>query len=287
MRLSVVVPTRDRPAMLGELLASLAAHLAPDDEVVVADSASTSDETRRTAGAHGVRYVRCERPGASRARNAGWTVATNEVVAFVDDDCVVREGWADRLRTVLADEQVGFVTGRVEAPAGYVARHLPVALVLGDEPRPIDAAARGTVGSSNNVAVRREALGAIGGFDERLGPATFFAAAEDIDLFDRLIAAGFCGRYDPGAVVWHTQWRTDGARLRVEYRYGKGMGGRLAKLARNDRQRARMLRRDALWHNGVRVIGHDVRRRYEYGAMLATARVVGTGVGLVAGRVLL
>ena len=273
--------------MLGTLLASLTDDLRADDEVVVADSASTTDETRRTADAHGVRYVPCDRPGASRARNAGWLAATNDVVAFVDDDCIVRRGWADGLRAVLADEQIAFVTGRVEAPEDFVARHSPVALVLGDEARTIDAAARGTVGSSNNLAVRRDALVAVGGFDERLGPATFFAAAEDVDLFDRLVGAGFTGRYDPRAVVWHTQWRTDTARLRIAYRYGKGMGGRLAKLARADRERARLLRRDALWTEGVRTVGLDVRRRYEYGAVLGIARVAGITVGLVMGRVLL
>jgi GT2 family glycosyltransferase len=271
--------------MLRALLASLSDELDAGDEVIVADSASTIDGVPQAAESHGAHYVRCDRPGASRARNAGWHAAVHPAVAFVDDDCVVRPGWADALRQTLVDPQVGFVTGRVEAPEGFVARHSPVALVLGDTPRPIDRDARGTIGSSNNLVVRRAALVAVGGFDERLGPATFFAAAEDVDLFDRLLAAGYGGRYDPRAVVWHTQWRSDGARLRVAYRYGKGMGGRLSKLARTDRERARALRRDALWTEGVRTIGLDVRRRYEYGVALGAGRVVGTLVGLVAGRV--
>ncbi|MDX6286217.1 MAG: hypothetical protein QOG53_1702 [Frankiales bacterium] len=271
--------------MLTTLLASLTEELGAGDEVIVADSASATDETQRTAQAHGARYVRCDQPGASRARNKGWSTATNAGVVFIDDDCVVRPGWTAVLREVLADPQVAFVTGRVEAPEGFVARHLPVALVLGDAPMTIDREARGTVGSSNNLAVRRDALVAVGGFDERLGPATFFAAAEDVDLFDRLLAAGYSGRYDPRAVVWHTQWRTDGARIRIAYRYGKGMGGRLSKLARTDRLRARALRREALWTHGIRTIGGDVRRRYEYGVLLGTGRVLGTLVGLAAGRV--
>jgi GT2 family glycosyltransferase len=271
--------------MLGALLTSLADQLDVDDEVIVADSASMSGETKQVTLAHGARYVRCDRPGASRARNAGWQAAAHPTIAFVDDDCVVRPGWTSALRQALADPQVGFVTGRVEAPPDFVARHSPVALVLGDTPRPIDRDARGTVGSSNNLGVRREALVAVGGFDERLGPATFFAAAEDVDLFDRLLAAGYCGRYEPSVVVWHAQWRSDGARLRIAYRYGKGMGGRLSKLARTDRERARVLRRDALWTEGVRMIGLDARRRYEYGVALGAGRVFGTLVGLVAGRV--
>ena len=270
--------------MLAAALTSLMKELGAGDEVIVADSASTTEATRLTAEAHGARYVRCDQPGASLARNRGWSAATHDVIAFVDDDCVVRPGWADALRVVLADPQVAFVTGRVEAPTDFVARHLPVALVLGDASLAIGRDARGTLGSSNNLAVRRTALAAIGGFDERLGPATFFAAAEDIDLFDRLIAADYCGRYDPRAIVWHTQWRSDSARLRIAYRYGKGMGGRLSKLARTDGARARVLRRDALWNDGVRTIGRDIRRRYEYGAVLGTGRVLGTLVGLAAGR---
>jgi GT2 family glycosyltransferase len=270
--------------MLEELLASLTADLSDSDEAIVVDSASSTDDSRRVAERHHATYVRMDRPGASRARNAGWLRARNEVVAFIDDDCVVPPGWIQSLQAAMADPDIAFVTGRVEAPPGYVAKHLPVALVLESDGRLIGPDFRGTVGSSNNLAVRRAALESIGGFDERLGPATFFAAAEDVDLFDRLVAQGYVGKYDPSVLVWHKQWRTKAARVRIGYRYGKGMGGRLAKLARTNPERSKALRHDAVYVNGVQAVARDVRNRYEYGVLLDCARLLGTYLGLVAGR---
>src|SRR5260370_32337312 len=51
--LSVVVPTRDRPQLLGGCLAALRASLGPQDELIVADSASHGDATGRVAADHG------------------------------------------------------------------------------------------------------------------------------------------------------------------------------------------------------------------------------------------
>src|SRR5579862_1235584 len=70
---TVVVPTRDRPAQLAACLSSIRAALHDGDELVVADSASR--DARAIAditAAAGARLVRCERPGVNRARNAGW-----------------------------------------------------------------------------------------------------------------------------------------------------------------------------------------------------------------------
>ena len=46
---SVVLPTRDRPAMLERCLAGLAAALGPDDQLVVVDSASTDPAVGQVA----------------------------------------------------------------------------------------------------------------------------------------------------------------------------------------------------------------------------------------------
>ena len=60
---------------------------------------------------------------------------------------------------------------------------------------------RSAFGAGANWGVRRTGLDAVGGFDERLGPATWFAAAEDADLYDRLVLAGYVGRYCPDVRV--------------------------------------------------------------------------------------
>src|SRR5581483_1551670 len=88
-RVSVVVPTRDRPALLREALASIRALEGPDltFETLVADN-GRDGETQRVAAAFGARWIRVARPGASAARNAGLAAATAEFVTFLDDDDV-------------------------------------------------------------------------------------------------------------------------------------------------------------------------------------------------------
>jgi GT2 family glycosyltransferase len=273
--ISVVVPTRDRPDKLDVCLSALRGTVGPGDEIVVVDSASTTDATQAVAAAHGVRFVRVDEPGASRARNEGWRSATHDVTAFVDDDATVQPGWADAIADAFVAPEVAFVTGAIRAPADAFAEG-PLPQMHDDRAFVLEPSARGALGASANLAVRRVALEAIGGFDEALGPGTWFAAAEDIDLFDRLFLAGYRGRYEPAAVVHHHQWRDRPAMVRLDYAYGKGMGARLARLLRADRRRGRVEAYDVLWRYGLRVAFLDLRRGYELGALCGFARFVGS-----------
>jgi len=101
----------------------------------------------------------------------------------------------------------------------------PNPILLRPDPLVLDRSAAGALGATANCGFRRDALEAVGGFDERIGPGTWYAAGEDQELFDRLVAAGMTGFYDPDARVYHDQWRTRRDALRLHWRYGKGMGG--------------------------------------------------------------
>src|SRR5438874_4759109 len=84
---AVVVCTRDRPQLLGGLLPALVSEAASGVEVVVVDSASQGRETAELVESAGLRLVRCDRPGASYARNVGLAATSAPVVVFTDDDC--------------------------------------------------------------------------------------------------------------------------------------------------------------------------------------------------------
>jgi glycosyltransferase involved in cell wall biosynthesis len=284
--LSVVVPTRDRVAMLERCLKSLRAELTDADEVIVVDSAS-SDPGAVAAAAReaGATLVRCDRAGASLARNAGWRAARHDIVAFVDDDVRVLPNWSAGLVNAFADSDVEFVTGRVVVPADQQAAERPVAITSRTEREVLHAGLSGDLGASANLAVRRRALEAVDGFDETLGPGTWASAAEDLDLFDRLFREGYTGRFEPGAAAEHDQWRTKPQLIRLDWRYGKGMGVRLARLARWDRPRARRLFREAVIEQGVRPVLDDLRHGYEFGAVTVATRTLATVVGGVVGTV--
>jgi GT2 family glycosyltransferase len=132
------------------------------------------------------------------------------------------------------------------------------------------------------MAVRRDALQQVGGFDELLGAGAHFPGSEEGDLFDRLLAAGWRGRYEPTARGWHDQWR-DRQRtiLRLDYGYGRGRGARLAKLVRTDRARARVVGREYVWEWGLVQVAKHARARDRFLSAVAVARLAGLLVGFV------
>jgi glycosyltransferase involved in cell wall biosynthesis len=279
---SVVLPTRDRPDMLDRALDRLSAALTPDDELVVVDSASHDPRVAEVALARGATVVRCELPGVNRARNAGWRATTHSFVLYLDDDVTVDPGWADAMVAALdMHPEVGFVAGRIEVPDDQIATGHPVALRTGDDSAVLTADTRGVLGHSASLAVRRTALDQIGGWDEALGAGGTFKSSPEVDLFDRLFAAGWVGRYEPAAMAWHDQWRGRADMVHLDWRYGYGAGARMAKLLRSDRHRAGVIAADVFWARGLRQAAINARKGYKTAVLLNLAEVAGATMGLL------
>ena len=283
--LSVVVPTRDRAELLEDCLAALDQVIGPDDEVVVVDSDSVHTDVATIVGRHRATYVRAPRRGSSLARNLGWLTARHAIVGFVDDDVLVDSDWPSAVTAPFDDPAIGFVTGRVDAPETGTDVDYPASVFTDPEPRVIDPDYRGPQGATANAAIRRSALAGVGGFDERLGRGTWINAANDVELFDRLLTAGWLGRYEPAARVVHVQWRTSGENVAVFWAYGKGMGARVAKLLYRDRRRGAALLPEIVRIRGVKTAVTEVRehrrRSWLPPIVWRLGAVVGLAVGLV------
>jgi len=277
---TVVLCTRDRPALLGDAIDAIRAASRPQDQLVVVDSASRSAEACGPARQRGVTVLRADRPGLSRARNVGVAAATTGLVAFTDDDCRPGAGWVAALAAAFGDPTVGFATGRVEADRDT---RIHVSCIVDDEPRRLgrddDPFALG-VGA--NMAVRRLALTGVGGFDERLGAGSALRAGEDVDLWWRLLQAGWAGGYVPDAEVVHVQWRSEGRALGLSYGYGLGAGALAAKAVRAGQPGGWALLGRRLWADGLRRSATDLRAGYQTGAVASALQALGCVVG--AGR---
>src|SRR5829696_6783240 len=180
-RSSVVVPTIGRPS-LDVLLDALAAAPGPRPaELILVDDRPAGAPLRpERPGLPPVRVVRTGGGGPARARNLGWRTARTEWIAFLDDDVVPDPDWYQRLERDLAvlPADVAGSQGRVRVP-------------LPEDRRPTDWE-RGTAGLATSswitadLAYRRAALSAVGGFDERF-PRAF---REDSDLALRIMDTG-------------------------------------------------------------------------------------------------
>jgi len=185
---TVVIPTRDRAALLDLTLTSVFRQRNVDElSVTVVDDGSVEDVGAVIAGKGDVR-VRCVRheipQGVSTCRNRGWMEATTEWVAFCDDDDV----WSpDKLhRQVAAAEQ----SRRDWAYAGSVSVNHELRVQMGGpplEPDEMIAALpryNAMPAGASNVLVRRTALQRVGGFDPSL------THVPDWDLWLRLARHG-------------------------------------------------------------------------------------------------
>lgn len=173
MQISVVVASKDRPALIDALLTSLVRDIEASDvacEVIVVDDGSSP---AYDLGAWpGVTVLRTTGIGPARARNEGARQSTGEIIFFTDDDVAIQPGWLrNGLRYLVEHPEAAGVTGATVSP--------PYSALYEHSVEDLDGGSFLTC----NIAYRRHAFFAVGGFD-RLFP---HAAHEDRDLAWRVI----------------------------------------------------------------------------------------------------
>jgi mycofactocin system glycosyltransferase len=218
---TIVVPTRDRSELLDRCLDSLG-DAAP---IVVVDDGSVDPAGAAAVCArHGARLVRHTDPqGPGAARNRALDLVETELVAFVDSDCTVTDGWLSNLVGMFDDPMVGAVAPRVRPRPRPGDRS---ALARYAEARsPLDmGGGQGEVGPERKIryvptaalVTRRSALA--DGFDPDL------RVGEDVDLIWRMGDAGWHVRLVPTVTVWHHEPTTWRGWLRRRLRYGTSAG---------------------------------------------------------------
>ena len=263
-RASIIVPTIcEDPAELSDLVDSLVALDYPDFEVIVVDNRTTDGDVSlpRFSDSTRVRVVKEARPGVSAARNAGAAVATGDIFAFTDDDVVVDGGWLRAIGARFANEPAVDAIGGLVLPAeldaqpqlwfeefygGFSQSFEPSTIRVSDhDPSdrlfPYNA---GRFGAGCNIAARRSAFEAAGGFDMDLGVGTPTRGGEDLAFFLKLLFRGGTLAFEPGALVRHHHRRTKGALLKQVFGYGVGLGAMYSSVVRKDpRHVVAMLRR--------------------------------------------
>jgi glycogen(starch) synthase len=209
LRFSVVICTDGRAHSLRNTLESLRFLDYARFEVCVVHG-PTADGTRELLVEYAgrVKVAACPQRNLSMARNIGIALAAGEIVAFIDDDGLAEPEWLDHLEAAFLDPSVGGAGGVVYDHTGSSPQYwYSSANRLGraDWARATPADEFNFPFSFNipyvqgtNSAFRRDALIAIGGFDEEI---EFYL--DETDVCCRMVDAGYQIRQLPNAVVHH------------------------------------------------------------------------------------
>lgn len=177
--MDVVIPTFRRPEALASCLKSL------EKQTMAPASIEVIDDSETDYG-----------PGVSR--NIGWKRGSGRYVAFIDDDCLAEQDWIESLEKMFSENEIGGIEGGITTTDENGEK------IDFNPPNRF----RWNRFKTANLAVRRDVLEEIGGFDER-----YHMHREDTDLAWRVIDAGFKMAWAPQCRVHHPEplgWHEDG-----------------------------------------------------------------------------
>jgi mycofactocin system glycosyltransferase len=221
---SVVIPVKDRAEELTRCLASLARLDYPQENSRSSSSTTAAATTRRRWPASPTRSLspRGTGRGPAAARNVGASVATGDILAFIDSDCSASAGWLAELIPAFDDPDMVAVGGRVDGmcTASAVDRYEAVmsSLTLGSRERTGSGGNDTFYLPSCNLLVRRSAFLAARGFDDSMH------VGEDVDLTWRLRDAGWTIAYLPVGRVLHEHRSSVRSFMSRRFDYGTSEG---------------------------------------------------------------
>ncbi|WP_121971233.1 glycosyltransferase [Leptolyngbya sp. BC1307] len=227
--LTVAICTKDRPDNVKRCLTSLLALQRPDPEqpvkfeILVVDNAPSDERTRHLVDLMPTVSYTCEpKPGLDFARNHALHAATGELLAFLDDDVVVDRCWLKGLQEARAENpDAAAFTGLVlpyeleteaqivfERRGGFRRGFEKIRYGQSLPGNPCYPCGAGIFGAGCNMTFQRRILLEIGGFDEALDTGKPLPGGGDLDIFYRVIRAGYSLVYEPTYLIYHQHRQT-------------------------------------------------------------------------------
>lgn len=302
--LTVAICTKDRPEALTQCLKTLLIQQTGTSvassrfEVLVVDNAPSDERTKElVASLPTVRYIREPKPGLDFARNRALREASNDLLAFLDDDVTVDGGWLDGLMEAWVEnpDAVAF-TGLVlpyelvteaqilfEQNGGFRRGFEKIRYGQTLPGNPLHPCGAGIFGAGCNMAFRREILLKLGGFDEALDTGAPLPGGGDLDIFYRVIRAGHPLVYEPQYLVFH-QHRREKEKLRRQYwSWGLGFMAFVVKSYQSDPPQRSHLRRLLWWwlKYQLRRLQESLRDRHTLPPAMILVELWGGIIGLL------
>lgn len=215
---TLVVPCYNVADTLPETLAAIDELDPPPGRVLCVDDGST-DGTREILRNHpDIRLVAHEtNRGLAATLNSALERTETPWFAKVDADVVVRPNWLEAMWEHCTDHEADLVQGRLVESVSTTAdkwRNWHLTPPFPDEPRENKSI------NGSNILCRTAALRDVGGWNEQ-----YRRAFDDIDLFDRLIEAGYTVQYTPEPAATHIRTDTWRDVLRTAWAYHQNYYG--------------------------------------------------------------
>jgi glycosyltransferase involved in cell wall biosynthesis len=279
---SVVIPTHNGAATLGDQLSALATQKVDRPfEVLVVNNQST-DATEEIARAAmdrlPLRVVRAfAGAGVSYARNAGTAEASGDRVLYCDADDVVRPGWVQAMTEALDSyDIVGGVNDvtRINSTTVQALSWHPAMDALPTAMKYLPYA----IGS--NMGVRKAVLDALGGFDE-----TYVGGHEEVDFAWRAQEAGHSIGFVPDAIIDYRLRDTMKGVMKQRHGYGRSYAQLYSRFRHAPIPRNRFRREIRSLLSGLADLPQAVRQRRIPLWLAGAAWTTGRWRGSLAARV--
>lgn len=209
---STLICTRNRPSAALRAAQSLLQEQRAPLELIVIDQ-SDGDETGRLLKSlddHRLVYVHTRSRGKGYALNEALQLARGEILVCTDDDCIAPPGWPGAMGRALEQNPkaaIAFckVVGVEHDHAlGYVPEFLPTHDRTLTRIRDV---LKGH-GIGAGMALRRQVMVDLGGFDEMIGPGAPFPSGDDWDVAHRVLLLGFEIFVVSGLTILHDGFRS-------------------------------------------------------------------------------
>lgn len=223
-KVSIVIPSKDHPELIGPCLASIYALTTyPNFEVIVVDTGTTDSSAKQILVSHPVRLVKFSRPfNFSEACNVGARAATGDIIVFLNNDTtVVSPEWLHHFVFHLSVSDVGAVGPLLLFPDGTI-QHAGTVLgprgtadhvMRGSSPESDGYA--GSLSSPREVsaltgaclAIRRDTFDSVDGWNE-----FYMTHYQDVDLCLQLRNRGLRCIFTPDVRLVHHESPSRGSR---------------------------------------------------------------------------
>jgi glycosyltransferase involved in cell wall biosynthesis len=241
VKLTVAICCLNSEKVLPNTLKTLRANTPKDLKVIVVDDGS-KDDTAKIAAEFGALVIsHPENMGYAQARQSALNNCQTEILAYIDDSCLITPDWFSTLEKLWADapESTKAIVGLMEIhqPQSFLQkfqfRHnpflpLPISLTRSSsffsrllsylKGKKLTQAGPISSFSNGNASLRVTALEAVGGYDLR-----YAIGAEDEDLASRIIRKfGKTAIYfDPTLTVFHSSDESFGSFIKRSFKYGR------------------------------------------------------------------